>query len=129
MAVNPATPPANSSPRRRRRQQSDPALTQTQRELRELRRRYADLAASANVGVDPEWRRIANDLATALRPYTMFREQVVHDNRVVVVTRVPGSTLTKANDALDRLARQVSIESYREVRMEPREHGVSPSPE
>lgn len=65
-------------------------------------------------GVDAAWREIANELAGALRPYSMFREQTVEDDRIVVHTRVPGSTLHAAHRALDRLARQVAIESYRE---------------
>jgi len=64
-------------------------------------------------GVDPAWREIANALAGALRPYSLFREQRVCDGRIVVETRVPGSTLRKAREALDRLARQVAVESYR----------------
>lgn len=65
-------------------------------------------------GIDPAWREIANDLAGALRPYSMFREQSVEDGRIVVHTRVPGSTLHTARRALDRLGRQVAVESYRE---------------
>lgn len=65
-------------------------------------------------GVDPAWRQIANELAGALRPYSMFREQTVENGRIVVHTRVPGSTLHIASKALDRLARQVAVESYRE---------------
>jgi hypothetical protein len=64
-------------------------------------------------GVDPAWREIANALAGALRPYSLFREQRVENGRIVVETRVPGSTLRKARAALDRLARQVAVESYR----------------
>lgn len=65
-------------------------------------------------GVDAAWREIANELAGALRPYSMFGEQTVEDDRIVVHTRVPGSTLHAASRALDRLARQVAVESYRE---------------
>lgn len=72
-------------------------------------------------GIDPAWREIANDLAGTLRPYSMFREQSVEDGRIIVHTRVPGSTLHTARKALDRLGRQVAIESYRE-------HGI-PVPE
>jgi hypothetical protein len=63
--------------------------------------------------VDRLWREIANDLAAALRPYTLFRERRVEDGRIVVDTRVPGPTLKAAREALDRLGRQVAIESYR----------------
>jgi hypothetical protein len=63
--------------------------------------------------VDAAWRAIANDLAAALRPYMLFREQRVRDGRIVVETSVPGPTLTAAREALDRLARQVAVESYR----------------
>ncbi len=65
-------------------------------------------------GVDAAWREIANELAGALRPYSMFREQTVEDDRIVVHTRVPGSTLHAASRPLHRLARQVAVESYRE---------------
>jgi len=44
----------------------------------------------------------------------MFREQTVEDGRIVVHTRVPGSTLGAAREALELLGRQVAIESYRE---------------
>ena len=64
-------------------------------------------------GVDPAWRQIANALAEALRPYTLFREQRVVDGRIVVETAVPGSTLRAGREALDRLGRQVAVESYR----------------
>jgi len=128
MAANPANAPAAAPSGRRRpgQQLVSPELAEARRELRELRR------AMTRDGVDPEWREIANDLAQALRPYTMFREQVVRDGRIVVVTHVPGRTLTTANEALDRLARQVRIESYREVGMVPREDveaGISSPPE
>lgn len=63
--------------------------------------------------IDPAWREIANDLAEALRPYTLFREQRVDQGRIVVDSRVPGATLHKASAALERLGRQVAIESYR----------------
>ncbi len=63
--------------------------------------------------VDPVWREIANALAGALRPYTLFREQLVIDGRIVVETVVPGSTLRTARQALDRLADQLASESYR----------------
>lgn len=83
-------------------------------ELREVRR------AATRDGVDPAWLDIANELAGALRPYSMFREQAVEDGRIVVHTRVPGPTLHAARKALDRLARQFAVESYRE-------HGISVS--
>ena len=82
-------------------------LAATEREL-------AQLTNGRNAGaIDPAWRQIANDLATALRPYTLFREQRVRDGRIVVETAVPGSTLKQAREALDRLGRQVAVESYR----------------
>lgn len=128
MAANPAHAPASAPSGKRRPPQQfvSPELAEARRELRELRR------AMTRSGVDPEWREIANELAEALRPYTMFREQVVRDGRIVVVTHVPGRTLTKASDALERIGRQVRIESYREVGMVPREDveaGISPPPE
>lgn len=83
-------------------------LSEEANELREVRR------AAARDGVDPAWRELANDLAGALRPYSMFREQAVEDGRIVVHTHVAGSTLHAARHALDRLARQVAVESYRE---------------
>lgn len=43
----------------------------------------------------------------------MFREQRVIEARIVVETAVPGATLRAAREALDRLGRQVAIESYR----------------
>jgi len=64
-------------------------------------------------GIDPAWRDIANALAEALRPYSLFREQRVQDGRIVVETAVPGSTLRKAREALELLGRQVAVESYR----------------
>lgn len=74
-------------------------LAATEQELTEL---------ASGAGVDGAWREIANALATALRPYTLFREQRVIDGRIVVETSVPGSTLTLAREALDRLGRQVA---------------------
>jgi len=84
-------------------------LAVTERELTQL----ATNRSTGAGGVDPAWRQIANDLATALRPYTLFREQRVRDGRIVVETAVPGSTLRQAREALDRLGRQVAVESYR----------------
>lgn len=93
-------------------------LARTEDELEAVRRELVAVrrAATRN-GIDPAWREIANALAGALRPYSLFREQRVEDRRIVVHTRVPGSTLRAAREALDALARQVAIESYRE-------HGV-----
>ena len=82
-------------------------LTVAEQELDRARR------SATRDGVDPAWREIANALAGALRPYSLFSEQRVQDGRIVVETRVPGSTLRKASEALDRLARQVAVESYR----------------
>jgi len=127
MATNRAAAPAVAPTQHRPHEQFASAeLAEARRQLRELRR------AMTRNGVDPEWREIANDVAEALRPYTMFREQVVRDGRIVVITHVPGRTLTKANDALDRLGHQVRIESYREAGMIPREDvaaGISSPPE
>jgi hypothetical protein len=97
-------------------------LARTETQIDELRGELrAARRAAARDGVDPAWREIANDLAGALRPYSLFREQAVEDGRIVVNTRVPGSTLRAAREALDRLARQVAVESHRE-------HGI-PIPE
>ena len=82
-------------------------LTVAEQDLERARR------SATRDGVDPAWREIANALAEALRPYSLFREQRVEDGRIVVESRVPGSTLRKASEALDRLARQVAVESYR----------------
>lgn len=82
-------------------------LAGTERELEQVRR------SASRDGIDPAWRDIANALAGALRPYTLFREQRVVDGRIVVETAVPGPTLRAAREALDRLGRQVAIESYR----------------
>lgn len=82
-------------------------LAVTERELDRVRR------SASRDGVDPAWREIANALAGALRPYSLFREQRVEDGRIVVETHVPGSTLRRASEALERLGRQVAIESYR----------------
>jgi hypothetical protein len=82
-------------------------LARTEAELDRLRRSHC------RDGIDPAWREIANALAGALRPYTLFRDQRIRDGRIVVETAVPGSTLTAAREALDRLARQVAVESYR----------------
>jgi hypothetical protein len=76
-------------------------------------------APAAGGGIDPAWREIANGLASALRPYSLFRDQVVRDGRIIVETRVPGATLSKARDALDRFGRQVALESYRRDGMAP----------
>lgn len=90
-------------------------LARTEDELERLRvERVATRRAAARDGIDPAWREIANALAGALRPYSMFREQTVEDGRIVVHTRVPGSTLRAAREALELLGRQVAIESYRE---------------
>ncbi len=82
-------------------------LADAEAELEQVRRSHS------RDGIDPAWRQIANALAGALRPYTLFREQRVEDGRIVVESRVPGSTLRAGREALDRLARQVAIESYR----------------
>jgi len=93
-------------------------LARTEDELEGVRRELVAARRTATRdGVDPAWREIANDLAGALRPYSLFREQRVEDGRIVVHTRVPGSTLRAAREALDALGRQVAVESYRE-------HGV-----
>lgn len=90
-------------------------LAQTEDELERVRRELVRTRrAAARDGVDPAWRDIANDLAGALRPYSLFKEQQVEDGRIVVHTRVLGSTLRAASEALERLGRQVAIESYRE---------------
>lgn len=90
-------------------------LAATEDELERLRRELiAARRAATRDGIDPSWRSIANDLAGALRPYSMFREQRVEGGRIVVETRVPGSTLRAAREALERLGRQVAVESYRE---------------
>lgn len=91
-------------------------LAQAETELERIRR-----SGGRADGVDPAWRQIANALAEALRPYTLFREQRVIDGRIVVETAVPGSTLRAGREALDLLGRQVAVESYRE-------HGI-PVPE
>lgn len=72
-------------------------------------------------GIDPRWRQIANTLSEALRPYALFREQRVKDGQIVVESAVPGSTLREAREALDQLARQVAVESYRSSRISVRE--------
>jgi hypothetical protein len=82
-------------------------LAAVEDELERLRRQHT------REGIDPAWRQIANDLAGALRPYTLFREQRVEQGRIVVETRVPGATLHEASTALRRLGRQVAIESHR----------------
>jgi len=82
-------------------------LAATEQQLEQARR------SAARHGIDPAWREIANALAGALRPYTVFREQRVIDGRSVVETAVPGSTLRAGREALDRLRRQVTIESHR----------------
>ena len=82
-------------------------LSAVEGELERLRRQHT------RDGIDPMWREIARDLAGALRPYTLFKEQRVQAGRIVVESRVPGSTLSAASAALKRLGRQVAIESYR----------------
>lgn len=71
-----------------------------------------------------EMRTIANELATALRPYTMFREQRVEDPkgknpRVVVDITVPGRALTVADRALTRFASIVFADQHRRDRQQP----------
>lgn len=83
-------------------------LAQAEAELERVRR-----SGGRTHGVDPAWRQIADALAGALRPYTLFREQRVIDGRIVVETVVPGSTLRAGREALERLGRQVAVESYR----------------
>jgi hypothetical protein len=82
-------------------------LAATEAEVDRLRRSHT------RDGIDPAWRELALDLAEALRPYSLFREQRVARGRVVVETRVPGATLSLALRALERLGRQVAVESYR----------------
>lgn len=82
-------------------------LEQQEREVERLRRQHT------RDGIDPVWREIANDLAGALRPYALFREQRVEHGRIVVETRVPGATLHKASATLERLSCQVAVDSYR----------------
>jgi hypothetical protein len=87
--------------------QAEDAAHRLVRELDDARR------SATRDGIDPAWRDIANDLAHALRPYSMFGEQVLQEGRLVVHTRVPAATLGAAAAALDRLARQVAEESHR----------------
>jgi hypothetical protein len=87
--------------------QAEDAAQRLARELHDARR------SATRAGIDPAWRDIANDLAHALRPYSMFGEQALHDGRLVVHTRVPAATLAAACAALDRLARLVAEESHR----------------
>lgn len=104
-------------------------LAATEDELERLRRELiAARRAATRDGIDPAWRNIANDLAVALRPYSMFREQRVEGGRIVVETRMPGSTLRAAREALERFGRQVAVESYREHGIPVRgdEHGDTP---
>jgi len=82
-------------------------LADTERQLEQVRRSFC------RDGIDPAWREIANALATALRPYTMSREQPVIDGRIVIETAVLGATLRAAREALERLGRQTAIKSYR----------------
>ena len=82
-------------------------LAATELQLAELR---ASRTAPAD---DRAWQEIANDLAGGLRPYTLFKEQRLGNGRTVVESRVPGSTLRQAREAIERLGRQVAVESYR----------------
>jgi hypothetical protein len=71
-----------------------------------------------------EMRTIANELAGALRPYTLFREQRVEDAngknpRVVVDITVPGRTLTVADRALSRFASVVFADQHRRNAQQP----------
>jgi hypothetical protein len=71
-----------------------------------------------------EMRTIANELAGALRPYTLFREQRVEDAngknpRVVVDLTVPGRTLTVADRALTRFASIVKADQHRRNKQQP----------
>jgi hypothetical protein len=96
-------------------------LAEAEDELEQVR------AASPATGIDPAWRAIANDLAGALRPYTMFREQRVEEGRIIIETRVPGGTLTAARAALDLLGSQVATESRRAVGMTPTATSTPPA--
>lgn len=60
-----------------------------------------------------EWHEVANDLAAALRPYTMFREQMLKEGRLVVETAVPAVTLSNAHAALERFAEHVYMEQHK----------------
>ena len=95
-------------------------LADTERELEATRAELAgqrrQLSTHRYEGV---WRAITNDLAGALRPYTLFGQMTVEDGRCVIHTRVPPPTLRRAQEALQRLAREVARESYREVEMTP----------
>ena len=105
-APSAAKPPATLPPR----DKAIDALANADSERARLRNEHR-----GTDGLDPAWREIANELASALRPYTLFGDMVVRDGRIVVETRVPGATLTAARAALDRLAAQVARESYRQV--------------
>lgn len=135
----PATAPTANDGGRSRRGPRPPNEAATIRELRAKAALYDELVEefaraedeldrvraaaraprSAAVGIDPAWREIANDLAEALRPYGCFGSQSVEEGRIVVHTRVPGATLSKARRALDRLGDQVALESHRKARMAP----------
>jgi hypothetical protein len=60
-----------------------------------------------------EWRAVANDLAGALRPYSLWRDQSIKDGRIVVECAVPGEQWSTACAALDRLAAHVFDENHR----------------
>src|SRR5829696_3329629 len=107
---------ATASASRRKPRPSRPKASRLSSELADARRQLREARrAMTRDGIDPAWREIANDLAEALGPYTMFGEQIVRENRVVVITRVPPPTLMKARRALAHLGQQVAVESYREV--------------
>lgn len=63
-----------------------------------------------------EWRAVANDLAGALRPYSLWRDQSIKDGRIVVEVAVPGEQHSKACAALDRLAKHVYLENHRSTK-------------
>lgn len=71
-----------------------------------------DLLGALQAPLDPRWREVATALAVALRPYTLFREQRVEDDRVLVDVTVPVATLRQAQQALDDLAGLVAEESH-----------------
>lgn len=80
--------------------------------VEQLARVESELEATRAADTE-DWREIANLLAGALRPYTMFREQRLRDGKIVVESAVPAATLTRACRALDALGRRVAVESYR----------------
>lgn len=74
-----------------------------------------DLLSELEAPVDGRWREVANQLAGALRRYTMLSEQSVEDGKLVGELKVPGDLHNQAVAALAELGELVFDESHAEA--------------